>query len=270
MPDWHSRKLSAIRVGDIVAWHHKIGRDHGRYQANRCLELLTTLYSKAFEVGYIGPNPCKAVAAFPEESRERYLLPNEMQAFFVALAAQEEIWQHFFLLCLFTGARRGNIASMRWEEIDLDRMTWTIPANKFKNGRAATVALSPPAIAILEMRVHGTNGSEWVFPSTRRNNHVIDPRKAWERILAASKIANLRMHDLRRSLGSWQAALGSSLLVIGKSLGHADVKSTQVYARLQLDPIRESISRAADAMMQAGGVNLLTVESKGGEDGKTN
>ena len=68
------------------------------------------------------------------------------------------------------------------------------------------------------------------------------------------------MHDLRRSLGSWQAALGASLVVIGKSLGHADLKSTQVYSRLQLDPIKESVSRAADAMMLAAGVNLLDVK----------
>jgi integrase len=266
---WHGRKLSAIRVVDVVAWHQKIGREHGRYQANRCLELLTTLYSKAFEVGYIGPNPCKAVAAFPEESRERYLLPNEMQAFFAALAAQEEIWQHFFLLCLFTGARRGNVASMRWEEIDLPGGVWRIPASKFKNGRPAVVALSPPAITILETRLQGANGSEWVFPSGRSHNHVVDPRKAWARILAASKITDLRMHDLRRSLGSWQAALGSSLLVIGKSLGHADLKSTQVYSRLQLEPIRESISKAADAMMIAGGVKLLEAHSARHTEGRT-
>jgi integrase len=272
MPAFHGRTLSAIRVVDVVAWHHKIGRDHGPYQANRCLELLTTLYGKAFEVGYLGPNPCKAVVAFPEESRERFLLPNEMQAFFTALAGQDEIWQHFFLLCLFTGGRRGNIASMKWDEIDLPGGVWRIPASKFKNGRPATIALSPPAIAILERRRDATNGSEWVFPSGRTDNHVIDPRKAWERILAASKIENLRMHDLRRSLGSWQAALGTSLPIIGRSLGHSDSKSTQVYARLQLDPIRESISKAADAMMQAGGMKLLEAHSapdtEGSSDGK--
>jgi integrase len=64
------------------------------------------------------------------------------------------------------------------------------------------------------------------------------------------------MHDLRRSLESWQAALGAPLVVIGKSLGHADLKSTQVYSRLQLDPIKESVGKAADAMIAAAGVDM--------------
>ncbi len=72
------------------------------------------------------------------------------------------------------------------------------------------------------------------------------------------------MHDLRRSLGSWQATLGASLLVVGKSLGHRDHKTTEIYARLQLDPVRESVAQATNAMtkagatvIEAGGVRLL-------------
>jgi hypothetical protein len=70
------------------------------------------------------------------------------------------------------------------------------------------------------------------------------------------------MHDLRRSLGSWQAALGASLSIIGKSLGHNDLKSTQVYARLQLDQVRASVTAAGQAMLEAGEMELLTVEKR--------
>ena len=72
------------------------------------------------------------VQNFPTE-RERFLLPSEMEAFFLALAAEEPYWQAFFLLCLFTGSRRGNVASMRWEEIDLESAVWHIPQTKTKN-----------------------------------------------------------------------------------------------------------------------------------------
>jgi integrase len=68
---------------------------------------------------------------------------------------------------------------------------------------------------------------------------------------------DLHIHDLRRSLGSWQAALGASLVVIGKSLGHADLKSTQVYSRLMVDPIKESVGKAAQAMLDASGTTVL-------------
>jgi integrase len=62
----------------------------------------------------------------------------------------------------------------------------------------------------------------------------------------------LRIHDLRRSLGSWQASTGASGFVIGKSLGHKSQQATQIYARLNLDPVRDSIEKATQAMMTAG------------------
>jgi integrase len=73
------------------------------------------------------------------------------------------------------------------------------------------------------------------------------------------------MHDLRRSLGSWLAAGNASLAITGKALGHADLKSTQVYSRLQLDPVRQAVSTAVASMLEVGGVKLLTGE-KGGDD----
>jgi hypothetical protein len=82
----------------------------------------------------------------------------------------------------------------------------------------------------------------------------MDPRKAWARITAAADVDDLHIHDLRRSQASWQAALGFSLAIIGKALGHADLKSTQVYSRLQLDPVKEAVSKASDAMLDAAGV----------------
>jgi integrase len=68
-----------------------------------------------------------------------------------------------------------------------------------------------------------------------------------------ARLEDIRIHDLRRTMGSWQARMGASLLVIGKSLGHKSQQATAVYAHLELDPIRESMSRAASAILVAGG-----------------
>ena len=59
------------------------------------------------------------------------------------------------------------------------------------------------------------------------------------------------VNELRRTLGSWQAATGASLSIIGRSLGHKNVATTAVYARLDLDPVRASVNTAADAIMPA-------------------
>lgn len=68
------------------------------------------------------------------------------------------------------------------------------------------------------------------------------------------RIEDLRIHDLRRTLGSWQARTGASLVVIGKSLNHKDSKSTAIYARLDLDPVRASVNTATAAIMEAAGL----------------
>ena len=257
-----TRRLSSLKTSEIAKWHAKTGKDSGHVQANRAKALLATLLNHAVRIGLLVANPCRSAPNFPEQSRERFLLPAEMKTFFDALAVVGEPWHDFFQLALFTGTRRGNVASMAWAEIDLDRTTWTIPASKTKNKRPAVIALSPPAVMILRNRWEMFGPSEYVFPSSSVTGHIVDPRKAWERLRTESGLTDLRMHDLRRSLGSWQAAAGASLAIIGASLGHADLKSTQVYARLQLDPVRTAVSKAAAAMMEAGGVKLLEAYSE--------
>jgi hypothetical protein len=64
----------------------------------------------------------------------------------------------------------------------------------------------------------------------------------------------LRIHDLRRTLGSWQAKQGASLAIIGKSLNHKNQQTTAIYARLDLDPVRASVNSATTAMMEAAGL----------------
>jgi integrase len=70
-----------------------------------------------------------------------------------------------------------------------------------------------------------------------------------------TRLLDLRPHDLRRTMGSWQASSGSSLLIIGKSLGHRSMTSTLIYSRLNIDPIRQSMATATQNMLVAGGVS---------------
>ncbi len=76
-------------------------------------------------------------------------------------------------------------------------------------------------------------------------------------------LADLRIHDLRRTLGSWQAKTGSTLPIIGKSLNHKTLQATQIYARLDIDPVRKSINTATDAMLKAAGVKKAAQAREG-------
>jgi len=286
---WKLRKISDIRRLDVVNLHARIGSKSGPYVANRVVELLSSVFNKAIEWGWDGANPATKIKAFREKKRERFLQPEELPAFFEALSKEpNQTIRGYVLISLLTGARRANVQAMRWEEINWQAQTWRIPETK--SGEPVTLPLSHQALTILESR-NEKSESKWVFPSTGVTGHLVEPKAAWKRILenaAATQIKNwleanpgkgevdfakefpnagfkdLRIHDLRRTLGSWQAATGASLPIIGKSLGHKSLGATQVYARLNLDPVRASVNKATDALMLAANGSAKLLENGNG------
>ncbi len=268
---WHSRRLSTVRQHDIRALHARIGKQNGHYAANRLLALVRAMFARASEIGFDGKNPAKGVKKFKEQARDRFLQPDELPKFFKAVDAEENpTLRDFFLICLYTGARRSNVAAMRWDEVNLQSATWRIPDTK--NGEPLTVPLSPQALAILNTRKkHIVNDCCWVFPGGRKNQkgHLTSPKSGWERLISRGKFSDLRLHDLRRTLGSYQAANGASLTVIGKSLGQKSQASTAIYARLNLDPVRASVTAATSAIFEAAnGTNARRKRQRRGSDGK--
>jgi integrase len=136
---------------------------------------------------------------------------------------------------------------MRMEQINLASATWTIPAQSSKSHKSMTIPLVKPVLDILRRRFGHPSG--FIFPSNSASGHLEDPKFAWKKILERAKLTDLRLHDLRRTFGSFQAALGASLPIIGKSLGHHDPAATAIYSRLHLDPIRQSVTSAVGAML---------------------
>lgn len=284
---WKHRQLFTIRRRDVQTLHARIGREHGHYAANHTLSLLRHMFNKATEWGWEGENPCRGVKKFDVLSRERFLGADELPRFFAALVEQPNLtFRDFVLMCLLTGARRSNVQGMRWEDINLEGRTWTIPATMAKGRKQQRIALVPAAVEMLNQRrghletltasldgpqdvsltkrqarrleldrVIAKNGATWVFPTTGTSGHYIEPKRAWAALLLAAKIKDLRVHDLRRTLGSWQAALGANLAVIKETLGHRDISTTMIYSRLNLDPIRQAMEAATTAIWTAGGLS---------------
>jgi integrase len=75
--------------------------------------------------------------------------------------------------------------------------------------------------------------------------------RAWTRIVAAAGLGDLRIHDLRRSLGSFQTDAGASRAIVGKLLGHVREETTAIYGRLSMTPVRESLETATANIMAA-------------------
>ena len=246
----NSKKISDIQRSDIERLHNRIKDDKGIYAANRSLALLSKIYSKAIDWGLEGSNPCRGIKKFKEKSRERFIQGDEITRFFESLNNEpSETFKDFFYISLLTGARRNNVQAMHWSDINFNRAEWLV--EETKNGEPQTIPLIPQAIIILKER-YENKISDWVFPSaTSKSGHIEEPKKVWKNLLERAGIKDLRIHDLRRTLGSWQAATGANSYIIGKSLGHKTQQATAIYARLNMDPVRESVARAADAMFAA-------------------
>lgn len=242
-------KLSTINRSMLEKIHNEIGDKYGYCTANRLVELLRAIFNKAIEWGWEGKNPTIGIKKFKEKSRDRFLQLDELPRFYKALFEEENTAiRDYIFISLMTGARKSNVLSMRWDEVKLhdDIRQWRIPETK--NGEPLTIPLNDDAVELLKARKEQVK-SDWVFPSSASaSGHLEEPKKGWKRILDRAGIKDLRLHDLRRTYGSWQAMTGSSTAIIGKSLGHKNKNTTAIYERLNLDPVRLSMNKATDAM----------------------
>jgi integrase len=252
LASWRERKLGSIRREDVRNLLYDVAERRGRVIANRLVELVRRLYYWAEkEELYTGDNPARKIELYDEQERERFLNGEELGRLFTALRKEtNRDLRDFVLLALFTGARKSDLFSMSWADISLPDNRWTIPNPK--SSKPYVVALTPEAVKILKDRLKmQSDGTSWVFPSFGKTGHIVEVKRAWKLLLERAKISNLHIHDLRRTLGSWQAAMGVSIPVIGKSLGHASTQATMVYARLDLAPVRASVNAATQAMIAA-------------------
>jgi integrase len=249
LSSWFNRKLSGISRQEVQALHEKVKKENGLYQANRLLARIHIIYNKAIEWGWEGINPAQGVKKFKEKSRDRFLHPDEMPRFFEALDTEEnDAIRDYIYISLLTGVRKSNVLAMRWEELHFERREWLIPETK--NGESLRVHLIEKVIDILKARAERYGQQGWVFEGCGVTGHLVEPKSGWQRILQRAGIKDLRLHDLRRTLGSWQAATGANSFMIGQSLGHKSTQSTAVYARLNIDPVRDSVEKATQAMLQ--------------------
>jgi len=249
------RKLSDITRGELAMFHVKLMADPGPATANRVLAQAAVMLELARDWGLLaGDNPARRIKKAPTAPRQRAIEKHEFPAFFRAVCAHPNATpRDVLLMCLFTGARCGNVKAMRWDEIDLDAGRWLIPVTK--NGSPHGCPLTQPALEVLALRKHG---GPWVFPGRNLSTHVNTVAKNWATIKEAAakecpSLADLRIHDLRRTMASWQARTGASLAITSASLAHKSMDTTRrVYAVVDIEPARMAMSAATSIMEEMG------------------
>ena len=249
-------RLGAFKVGDVKRLdvdklHHEM-RDIP-YQANRTLGVLSKLFNLAEVWGLRadGSNPCRHVKKYPERRRERHLSPEELGQLGKVLSEAERTGSEprpvidAIRLLILTGARLGEIQTLKWDHVH-DRY---LALPRSKTG-AKRIVLGKEAAHLLR-QIQRLPENPYVIVGTVPGQHWVDLQRPWRRIRARAGLPNVRIHDLRHTFASIAVGGGESLAIIGRLLGHSQVQTTERYAHLSADPLRELADRIADELFWA-------------------
>lgn len=264
---------------------------------NRDLAYLKTALNWAVANGILEFNPLANFKRLPErdsEDKERYLSEEEERRLFRALYAREEkirlrrdtgnAWRRergrkekpdlrkarfadhllpMVIVSLNTGLRRGELFSLKWEDIDFEKRLLTVRAASAKSGKVRHIPLTAGPLQALKDWQAQTSAEGLVFKNAdgKRFDNV---NTSWERVLEAAKIENFRWHDMRHDFASKLVMSGEKLQAVQKLLGHSSIVMTERYAHLAPDDMRNAIlaleERGLKALQEPGESNIVEIE----------
>jgi integrase len=218
-------------------------------RANRVGEVVRKMFAYAVKWGWRDDNPAMGFRRRMETPRERYLSQEEIVRLATALdAAEDARAANIIRLCMLTGARVGEVRQARFEDFNLEQLSWTKPATTTKQRRVHRVPISDEAAVIVRLRHQAVfDGCPWLFPGDTPGQPVQEIRRFWLRIQREAQIEDVRIHDLRHTFASLLVSGGASLEMIGKLLGHSQMQTTQRYAHLMDSPLRAGVDAVASA-----------------------
>ena len=213
------RDIRKISRADILEIMDAASARGARYQSNRILAHIRKLYGWCMERGIVETNPTNGIRKQHKEiARDRVLDEQEIVRLLNACAQDGYPYRQYVPLLLATAQRRGELANMTWSSLDLEKRTWTIPAERSKNGKPHIVPLSGYAMKLLD-EVPQFVDCDLVFTTTRVSP-ISSFSKALRRLHAVSETSDWHMHDLRRTATSGMASLGVDPPVAEKILNH--------------------------------------------------
>jgi integrase len=265
-PHLGMHKVAAVTRQDVAKLHRSLAETPR--QANVVLAICSKAFSLAEEWGMRadGTNPCRRIARNPEQHRERFLTVAELQRLAATLRVAEREglpWdvdekqpkaKHLAKpenrrtlyprvvtaaveLLLYTGCRLSEVLHLQWDQVDME--AGVIMLKETKVGRPQVVVMNTPARQTLKGLPHVEN-SPWVLPSR-------DPSRAltkevmetkWRKIRTVAGIADVRLHDLRHTVGTYAGQSGANAFLVRDLLRHKDLSMTGRYVNRADDPIR--------------------------------
>ena len=248
-PQLGERSLSAIRRLDVVNWLNGLRRKGlCPGSCNRTLSLLRYIFNCAirWDILASGSNPCTGVRHIEDHgARERYLSRDEALQLIKTLDELTSPSANAVKLLLFTGARKNEILSARWDCINFESRLLTVPISK--SGKTRYIPLSDAAIKVLTGM---PKQSIWLFPNQKTGNHLHSIFHFWDTLRKKLNLEDVRLHDLRHSFASFLVNAGCSLYTVQKILGHYDPKVTMRYAHLATSSLVQAANIAGTTLMK--------------------
>ena len=250
LPAFGRRPALALGHREVTAFHHSLSAKP--VMANHVVDTLSRIWNAAEDRGDVpeASNPCRLVAKNRERKRERFLTDAEFRRLGRVLDEAETckgVSTHAVAairLLLLTGCRKGEILNLRWSEVDLAANELRLPDTKTG---PRTISLSPEAASVLR-RIPRLPDNPFVIPGKIRGKAMRNLNDPWEIVCERAGLEDMRLHDCRHSYASRALALGESLPMIGRLLGHTQVETTARYAHLAEDSVKESAGRVAESI----------------------
>jgi len=282
-------KVADVHGGDIEKMHGEISKSIGRsgprkIRANRILTIASKMFSLALKPkagenkpwrDAVAGNPCKGIEKNREAARERFFSQAELSAISEALAefgndatepsrTQAKASADCVRLIMFTGSRPTEAMLATWEQFDSEPGIWAKPSAHTKQRKVHKLPLSPPALELVQrLREQRKTGATWVFPGAIPGQPIAALWHAWHYIRRRTGLGkDARLYDLRHTFASVGAGGGLSLPIIGRLLGHTQARTTQRYAHLADDPVREAAEKIGKVIAGAGqgGAKVVNIE----------
>jgi len=266
LPELGKDQVKAISQRRIEKLHRDLKATP--YHANRMLALLSTMFNLAIKRGWRIDNPAKGIVKFHEDRRERWLTVEELGRLDRALNEyHDQNAADVIRMLLLTGSRRGEVLQADWTQFDLVRGIWTKPSHHTKQNKTEHVPLSDAALALLRRMKPEPSGP--LFPGAKGCPTRVTLRRPWMQICKAAGLATevklkgkkrmltrhkptLRIHDLRHTYASHLVSNGASLQIVGKLLGHTRTQTTERYAHVTDEALRNATNQFGGILVAAG------------------
>ncbi len=247
--DWWTRAIGLQPVMDVTparlaACRDELARARSPGTVNQYLRTLSHAFSVAMrEWGWLETNPLRRVQYLQEpRGRVRFLNDTERPRLLAACeASPNRMLYPVVMLALATGARKRELLSLTWQQLDFGRALMTL--DDTKNSEPRSIPITGQALDVIRTHAKVIRlDTPLVFPRAD-GRRPMDIRHAWYRALREAEIDDFRFHDLRHSTASYLAMNGASLVEIADVLGHKTLAMVKRYAHLSEGHTRSVLDR---------------------------